>query len=537
MLQKKSPASGGLDIFLALALCAAIFLLGFINLDNNCDWGDDFAAYMSDGIAMSEGRYEEQTALNLMLREAQTPEEAGRPSHVHAFGFPAFHALVHSLAGFDREGFNNLWLYKLPSLIAFAMMAGVFYLFMRHRVGRCVSLFAVVMLCTAPVFFSSIRNLHNDVMYTALSLMSIYTAEKMLEASGRTKKAFATALGLLLWLSYSVRLNGITVLITVLVYHLVSLIGEKKRLQWADILPYFDFALLYAIFNLILFPTPTSTSSVGDALFGEGFINGCIYYTGQLYDWFFGCFHSIVALPITTVFHRLLPGLNVSPAAEALTGGISIAFMLLAVLGMVTEFRKNFHLVFYIVISFVGTAALNLGQELRYLYVILPHLILLAFSAAGRIVSWLGAKLRAAGKGRKNVISAALWMICLILCLFESLPMLRAGMQNIRDNNRELLTAYSEEAVDIYRFIQEETGIDETIAFFKPRALYLNTERVSMLPGRNGFEFNEADYYLFYKPMEEWGAVTAEFELTEDLLPRFELIKENGEFALYRKIN
>ena len=137
-----------MDIFLALALCAAIFLLGFINLDNNCDWGDDFAAYMSDGIAMSEGRYEEQTALNLMLREAQTPEEAGRPSHVHAFGFPAFHALVHSLAGFDREGFNNLWLYKLPSLIAFAMMAGVFYLFMRHRVGRCVSLFAVVMLCT-----------------------------------------------------------------------------------------------------------------------------------------------------------------------------------------------------------------------------------------------------------------------------------------------------------------------------------------------------------------------------------------------------
>ena len=537
MLYSMKTNTKGLDAFLALALCAAIFFLGFINLDNNCDWGDDFAAYLSDGIAISEGRYKEQTVLNLMLREAQTPEEAGRDGHVHAFGFPLFHALIYSFAGFDRIGFENLWLYKLPSLIFFAAMAGTYYLFLRHRLGRLISLFSTLMLCSAPVIYGSIRNLHNDVLYMALSLISLYLAELIVEQKGKGKLFTALLLGLSLWLSFSVRLNGITVLITVLLYHVVQLLKGKKRPDTGDILPYLSFALLSLLFNILLFPKPTSTSSVSDALIIERFATGFIYYINQLYSWAFSCFHSIIVLPLTTVFHRLMPGFNISPVAERLTGICAVIFLILSVVGMITEFRKNYHLVFYIVISFIGTAALNLGQELRYLYVILPHLIMLAFCTSGRIFSLLCGKIAKSALKLKRILRPALLLICLVLCLFEALPMLRAGLDNMQNNNRELLTAYSEEAVEIYAYIQEETDEDETIAFFKPRALYLNTGRVSMLPGRNGFEFSGADYYLFYKPMEEWDAVTEEYELRADILPIYELVKENGEFALYRKID
>lgn len=522
------------DAALALLICLGVFLLGFFQLDNNCDWGDDFAAYMADGIAIAEGTYQEQTRLNLLLREAQTAAEAGRETHVHAFGFPLFHALVYSLAGFDRVGFDDLWLYKLPSLVFFALMAGVYYLFLRRRLVRAVSVAAAVTLCSSGVFFASMRNLHNDVLYMALSLISVFLAESLVRAAGRRKKLIATALGLTLWLSYSVRLNGITVLVTVLLFHAFELVRAKKRPDWGDALAYFDFLLLCATFNLGLFPSPTSTSGAADVTL-SGFISGLGYYSKQLYDWVCSCMHSITALPLTTLFHRLAPGLELGAAAERLTALCTAVFLVLAVLGMVTELRREYHLVFYILVSFLGTAALNLGQELRYLYVILPHLVLLALAAAGRILRALPglSRLRErAGLAGK----AAVWALCLMLCLFAALPMLRSGAENMENDSRELLTAYSDDAVEMYGFISREVGAEESVAFFKPRALYLNTGRLSMLPGRNGFDILEADWYLYYKPMERMGLVTAEFELSEERLSALELVTENGEFALYRKI-
>ena len=54
--------------FLAAAfLVLLIFILTFLSVDNSCYWGDDYAAYLSQGIAMAEGRLEEQAKLNIKI--------------------------------------------------------------------------------------------------------------------------------------------------------------------------------------------------------------------------------------------------------------------------------------------------------------------------------------------------------------------------------------------------------------------------------------------------------------------------------------
>lgn len=85
------------DRIAALAISVIILLLGIFNLDNNCNWGDDYAAYLSDGIAIAEGRYDEQILINSVLRDGRLENPI---KHVHSFGMPLIHALVYSLFGF-----------------------------------------------------------------------------------------------------------------------------------------------------------------------------------------------------------------------------------------------------------------------------------------------------------------------------------------------------------------------------------------------------------------------------------------------------
>jgi hypothetical protein len=522
------------DIIAAVLIALCIFLLGFFNLDNNCNWGDDFAAYMSDGIALAQGRYGEQIRINKILRDSVATDSAGISVHVHAWGFPLLEAAVYKLAGFDTVNFDNLYLYKLPSLFFFSIMAGVCYLFFRRRMSVLPSLILVTVLCCSLEFMDAIRNLYNDVVFMALSLISFYCAECCLDCrKSRSKILLSVLLGILLWFSYSVRLNGITIILTVLLQHIIALVREKRRPEPSDFVPYGVFLLLVIIFNVIVFPQPTSTSSLIDDFSLSHLVTGTAYYWDQLANWVHGTFFNIFAVPVYTVFNFLLPGLNVSPAVEPLTDILCWLFLIFAVIGFINDgLKRDTHLALYILLSFIGTAALNLGQDLRYLYVLLPHI--LAFAAGG--IRWTVSaggsfcrKKHEAPVRRKKYLMPAAAVLTAVVCLFAALPLLRADIENRRNFNREPLTAYSEEAVETYGYIRRELGRDKTIAFFKPRALYLNTGNVSMLPGRNDFKISSADYYLYYKP-------DPDFLLTEDIEDCFCLEFENGEFALYRNL-
>ena len=84
----------------------------------------------------------------------------------------------------------------------------------------------------------------------------------------------------------------------------------------------------------------------------------------------------------------------------------------------------------------------------------------------------------------------------------------------------------------MYRYIQAQTPKDAVIAFIKPRALHLNTERISFRPGVNGRVLTEADYYLQCTyPIQD------EAETHEQLRQNFSILEpvyENPSFVLYR---
>ena len=78
------------DWLIAVALTVVMLILGACSLTYGMpSWGhDDFAAYISEGIAISEGRLEEQTRLNYTLHPSELPDEASPDGLMYVWGYP-----------------------------------------------------------------------------------------------------------------------------------------------------------------------------------------------------------------------------------------------------------------------------------------------------------------------------------------------------------------------------------------------------------------------------------------------------------------
>ncbi len=510
-----------LRFILAVCLFLTVFLSGFCSLDNNCDWGDDFAAYMTDGIAIAEGKYGEQIHTNAFLRYGSREEDA---VHVHSFGMPLTHALVYRICGFDREGFHNLFIYKLPSLLLLSAMCAVYYLFLQRRSDRYISVVLALVLCCSRTFFHAIRNLGNDVMFMALTVLCFYEAD-MLTLHEKRSVSRAVFTGFLLWALVSVRLNGFGGLAAVLFYHVSFLVRKKQRPVPTDLIPYIVFAALYLTVNCLIFPAPTSTSGISDITWA-GIRSGTEYYFSQLFYYFGSVIENLLIAPLRFIVRLLAPGKDPITLYSALNKFFLIAFFALMILGVIVRgFRENLAVTVFIMASFLVTAGLNLGQGLRYLYNILPFLYMYfayGFDLLVRLWKKLPIKTDQKPKSRFCGICTA------ILCALVLVPVIRSDAENIKKPVRNLLTAYSDGAVETYGFIIDNVDRDSTIAFFKPRALYLNTDVKAFLPGRNGMRVEDGDYYLYYKP-------DPEFLLSEDEQENYTVVFENEEFKLFEK--
>lgn len=91
------------------------------------------------------------------------------------------------------------------------------------------------------------------------------------------------------------------------------------------------------------------------------------------------------------------------------------------------------------------------------------------------------------------------------------------------------MDAFSPCARETYNYILANTPSDAVIGFEKPRALYLNTGRVSICTNTNNHSLDDVDYFLT-------TIEVGEQQLKDEGNGRFEKIFENVEFVLYEKV-
>ena len=139
----------------AIALILAGITLGICALktSDNFRMFDDFAAYISQGIALTQGKVAQYIADSTLMTSKQdllymTPSS-------YPWGFPLLLAPIYKIFGF------NLVAFKSVGIICYALFVGIFYIFCAKRLPKIYAIFGTLFFALNPfmIYFSA-----NEIM-------------------------------------------------------------------------------------------------------------------------------------------------------------------------------------------------------------------------------------------------------------------------------------------------------------------------------------------------------------------------------------
>lgn len=503
------------DWIIAAFATLLVLVLGAFSLKSGLSlWGDDNAAYISEGIAIVDGNFKEQADLNFYMHPSNLPEEAFESSSiVYVWGYPLVLSLIYKVFGFS---YDNIILYKLPGLLSLALTAGVVFMLFRRRFSELLSFVVSLMFCLSSYLFEFVNSIYSDLFFLFVSVLSFFLMDLFFEKTSSGKKNYLIGIfyGVTLWLTYETRLSGLSVLTAAFLSHailFITQIKDKKKLFLASIYPYLLALVLVFVSERFIFAPATSNLSDISAK-ADIWENAKFYFS-----LFRSYFDSIVVF-----------------------GYILYALFLV---GLITSgFKKN-NIIFTVFI--IGTMVVNINlpyvQGLRYVFNILPFVFMYCAYGIKFIADlirklWKKVKPKDSKSELYDFISRFMPKFLYILAAFVVILSLVYPIDLIVENmkNRGYRSpddVYSSEAVEVYEYIKTNTPEDSVIAFEKPRALYLNTGHKSFRNGFNEHDLFDADYYLSCRTDK------VEFAEHEDVTARIEgceVVFSNEVFSLYR---
>ena len=434
-------------------------LLAALFIDRGQTWGDDFAEYIAQAEVLATGK-----------------DNPARPQVGYKYGTALLLSPFYLAKGLD------LLALKVPMILCFAACIIALSGFYRKRIRAQTATAAASILATSPALLCFLNNILSDIPFLLFSTLSvicfyqIYSGQK-----NRAKQCLSgIAAGFCVMYAYSCRFQGLILLLAFACTELLLLLRKvftKSTLvqSWAaslcgtrlsaHIAFYASFALFSVLYKLLL-PASPGRSDLGffDSFSLKGLASNAVAYPFFFSD-FFSCHGHCPQVIRIALYLTALP---------------------LIVLGAVRKAQKEVVSVIYC----LGLLAVYIiwpgPRDFRFLFPILPFMLL--FAAYGY------EELKDTGLRRCYRIFALL-LPCVFFCVMACL-----GAGNLRRGRSGNYQAFSDEAQAAYRYIRENTGEDEKIIFFRPRALYLATGRVSAEAEEEADRFvsqlKEFDYLL-----------------------------------------
>ena len=466
------------DWLAALFVTLFVLFIGAATLTKGVpDWGDDFAAYMSEGMAIADGEFHEQTVRNYTMHPSPLTLEASEDGLVYVWGYPLMLSGIYKLVGFDRVNYSSILWYKIPLLISVGLLGGVLVLFFRRRFFLGLSAVLALLVCLSGDLFGAMNNLYSDLPFLFFSMLTFLIVEEVAENVQEGKKGIWLGIlyGAVLWFTHELRLNGMTVCAVAFFGHALILLknrkGIKKKGIWMHVIPYVVFiALTFITEHLWLAPATSNMSDVGRAT-PEMLSENIAEYWKMIYGYLDGLF-----------------GVKLHFAGYVLVAAVVLGILFKGI-------TENLHLTLLVIGTLIVDVMLPYRQGLRYIYNILPLLVMFAAYGLQFIVKFIIKVMKVPGKYLEYA-GVVLSVLVLAMPVYSHMKdgifnLNHWGWMNYDD-------VYIGEAVEVYNYIQENVPEDNIIAFAKPRALYLNTGRVAIRTGYNGHRISDADYYLQY---------------------------------------
>jgi hypothetical protein len=525
----------------AIAVCAPLLIVTAALLicsviTTGQDWGDDFSAYIMQARSLTEGTPFEFIAANRFTIE-QSPFIG---PVAYPWGFPALLAPVYALFGL------NIVALKSVGIVCFLLFLCLLWRGFRKDHSPFWRLILVALFALNPTLLQFTNNILSDLPFLLVSTFAVLLIGRFVIAKRQLiSPAFDQLfLGTVIAGAFFIRGNGILLLITLGFTQLVLLARAIYRLDRAspdqltpfsrllhqnlvkcltiNILPYVSFITLAAVWQALL---PGGGSSYVSA---QGSSLNALQLL--LSEW-----SSIDVISYHAHYYFQLAALFFDGAPHTyILYGASIP---LVVMGAISRWRSDYHIIFYVLTTFLlyvlwppqlkNTGSYFLSPlALRFLFPILPFCMSFLVTSLEDYVL----DVPAPNRFLKQIVCV---LPIAVVLLYFGRQSASEGLANIRRNRVTSSGPFTETSMSMFAFIRNNTSVNSTIGFFKPRAMRLMTERRS-LKIDEATDLLRADYLSFYEGNDDQISAATARCLTGTGTIRQEY--KNRDFVVYRVI-
>lgn len=335
-------------------------------------------------------------------------------------------------------------------------------------------------------------------------------------SEGKDKAGIARGLitGMAVYLAVVVRYAGYFLLLVLLITQIQQLVAMRKQgTAWHNryravvsfLLPYVTFLTLYFVVGQLI-PYPSTQAADVRRINLSTFIYNIGFYAYLLVR--FIC--SFVP------FGQQLPRL-----VQVI---IALPLILFMLWGIIKMWRREMHLILYVLGTMLTLLLLPYNQGFRYIFNILP-VVLLFVAHGGKKLAEKEGKPQKAGW---RVLLAALCMGLLFNTSFYAARNMSQG--RIRQEG-----PYSISAQQAYQYIRDNLSDEERVLFCKARGLTFNTQRLSYWRVHTALAQGDKSYYLLASTDDEIAKdVNADYKAVADSGYTMELVFSNASMMLYR---
>ena len=545
----------------AIALILAGITLGICALktSDNFRMLDDSAAYISQGIALTQGKVAQYIADSTLMTSKQdllymTPSS-------YPWGFPLLLAPIYKIFGF------NLVAFKSVGIICYALFVGIFYIFCANRLPKIYAVFGTLFFALNPfmIYFST-NEIMSDIPFLlfgfcALIILARLFADSKISHSlaewkqraNHTQKApplaggvgvgysnangkidchdslresrndrnsvmgggriYAIVGGILMLFSAMIRINGLVILCALITMHGI-LLAKRFAPQIFKVRILTPFAKVDSPYSWKIHAIPYAIFIAGFFIISIALSSGTARHTDYL-----------TMINAQTMLNNL-KAINFTWFI-GLESGADSALLWLCVpfiaLGIYMPFRTKdakaineniFYAIF--ALGFFALLLLWVAFDRRFLFLLLPFAVFWSFKG----VLYVNQKL----------FSRA--VAVLLVFILANLVWINARDISFANSDTNPDNAYNAEARELYKFIIDNTPKDVIFISFKPRVLYLATHRRSFVSPKIE-RLDEADFVLWN------GKYVQDLHTMQDIsspvfVAKTNLIFENAEYKLFK---
>lgn len=489
-----------------ITILLGALVLACFRVHDGHEWGDDFAGYICQGLSLIDNTQKETIGIMEIICSKSDPILG--PGN-YPWGYPLLLAPLLRLFGI------NFILFKVTNIVFFLVSLFAILKLACVHLPKDVAILFLCLIAFNPVYLARIDVISPHLPFLFFSTISIFFIDKIFRKTDEENKNAYILAGIFSVCSFYTRTNGVILVLAVICVTLFRVLFARiksrknsdsrfeiqiPRLKY--LLFYFGiFIIGYILYRVLFYESEFDYSTVNSSLQTKDFIQNI----------------SDNISAYVKVLGRFLGAENV------VVNTIILVIIMSFIVGSIVLIFNDTVLLVYTWGTIAALVIVPYNGGARYLIDIFPIIGIICLKTIIHIKDLYF----------KHTHSLVNIIICIVM-LWISVSMIVNDISYSRDTvtgRNSTNQAATEDAYDMYEYIENKTDSNDVFSFAKPRALYLFT-------GRKAFSINESnvkevnvDYVLLSKTKDDfYNALRVQNE------SKYEHIFSNGTFDLYKNI-